>query len=246
MRTSSSAIDPDARHAAGDAMPEICVYALAFRGTGRIGVRGIAGERLRAVRVGAIDAIIGHIRTIPKPTEHNLRKYARIISALWRRTPALLPARFGTSVGDLADLEVIVGARERTLRRNLRTVRNRAQMTIRFLEGSGIRDQELKESAARSPILDPRSPGSSYLHARAGDAQRAREVPGSAPFRDAVRPWVRAERVEKRGGVATIYHLVPRASADRYRAALERAANAAKVRMLVSGPWPPYAFADSW
>jgi hypothetical protein len=52
--------------------------------------------------------------------------------------------------------------------------------------------------------------------------------------------------VEKRGGVASIYHLVPRGSADRYESAIEEAARNAGVRMILSGPWPPYAFADIW
>jgi hypothetical protein len=234
------------------------VYALARRAPGRLGVRGVSGERLQVVRVGAIDAVIGRVSRIPRPTEHHLRKHGRIISALWRRTPALLPARFGTSVADVGELELIIGTRETSLRRHRRRVSNRAQMTVRFFPGSGARDSGLGKtvnpssiSGSRIPgpesrVPSPESRGRSYLLARFADAQREREVPGFRPFRDVVKTWVRAERVEKRGGVATIYHLVPRGSADRYRAALERAAGAADVRMLVSGPWPPYAFADGW
>ena len=42
-----------------------------------------------------------------------------------RRTPALLPARYGTHVGDLYELALIVGARQDTLLRRLKAVRNR-------------------------------------------------------------------------------------------------------------------------
>jgi hypothetical protein len=52
--------------------------------------------------------------------------------------------------------------------------------------------------------------------------------------------------MEKRGDVASIYHLIPAGSAPRYRAALDAAAREAGVRVIVSGPWPPYAFADTW
>ncbi len=52
--------------------------------------------------------------------------------------------------------------------------------------------------------------------------------------------------MEKHPGVASIYHLVPRGSVERYRSALERAAQDAGVRMIASGPFPPYAFADAW
>jgi hypothetical protein len=51
--------------------------------------------------------------------------------------------------------------------------------------------------------------------------------------------------VDKRGSIATIYHLVPRASAAAYRRALERRAREDDgMKIVISGPWPPYAFAD--
>lgn len=226
----------------------LLVYALTSRGVGRIGVRGIAGERLRTVHVGALDVVIGEISRTPKPTENNLRSYGRVISTLWRRTPALLPARFGTAVDDLAQLEMVVGDREKTLRRNLRSVRHRAQMTIRVVEPDDDvgRTTTPHRVGGGDPAKVRATSGATYLHARAAEAQRARDVPGFDPFRETVRRWVKAERVEKRGNVATIYHLIPSGSADRYRAALERASRDAGLRILVSGPWPPYAFAESW
>jgi hypothetical protein len=57
---------------------------------------------------------------------------------------------------------------------------------------------------------------------------------------------VRDERIEKRERVATVYHLVPRASAASYRRAIERAAADASLTLVVSGPWPAYAFVDGW
>jgi hypothetical protein len=73
------------------------------------------------------------------------------------------------------------------------------------------------------------------------------QIPGSEPLRAAVKKWVRAERVERhdRGRLAgSIYHLVPRGAAVAYRTSLQRAALAADITVVVSGPWPPYAFAD--
>jgi hypothetical protein len=57
---------------------------------------------------------------------------------------------------------------------------------------------------------------------------------------------VREERVEQHGNIATVYHLVPRGSVGAYRRALEKQAGETGVRLMVSGPWPPYAFSDSW
>jgi hypothetical protein len=225
----------------------MCVYAIAPRHSGPIRVRGVAGETLRAIPVGQLDVIVGRVRAIPSPTAANLRRYDRMMSVLWRRTPALLPARFGTAARDQADVEGIVGPRERTLRRRLRVVRGRAQMTIRIVQGSGIGDgasERTPRYGHRSPVPDPGSParGRAYLRAR----QREHAVPVFGPLRARVRRWVKEERMEKRGNVASIYHLIPAASVDRYKAALDAAAREAAIRMIVSGPWPPYAFADTW
>jgi hypothetical protein len=209
-----------------------------------ISVRGVMGEPLQAVRIGRIDAIVGRVRAVPTPTDSNLRRYNRVMSALWRRSPALLPARFGTSARDLADLHVMVRGRERVLRRRLSAVRNRAQMTIRVV-GSNSSDVGSGSPGGPDKVRPTgagKQSGTQYLRSR----QREYDVPAFAPLRAAVRRWIRDERVEKRGGVASIYHLVPRGSADRYASAIEKAAREAGVRMIVTGPWPPYAFADIW
>lgn len=220
----------------------LCVYALAGRGVGRIVEPGLAGERLRALRVGAVEAIVGDVTAIPRPTERNLRKYGRLLSSLWTRTPALLPARFGTTMRDRAELELVLGARQDALRRRLRMVRNRAQMTIRIVRGEGS-GQPAAGSGQGKAIRNRESRGRRYLEER---ARTAHDVPEFTPVRPAVQRWVREERVERRGNIATIYHLVPRIAAGTYRDAIRRAARDAQVRLLVSGPWPPYAFADSW
>lgn len=217
----------------------LLVYALAGRGARRPDVPGIVGERLQTIALGALDAVVGEVAAAPRPTGRNLRRYDRLLTALWRRYPALLPARFGTVLRDRTELELTVRARQRTLCRQLTIVRNRAQMTVRLVPGSGIRDP--------GPARRRRDPsrGRRYLEARAR-AARLDHVPEVATLRRAVRRWVRAERADARAGVATIYHLVPRSAAARYRKTVERAAASAQLRLQVSGPWPAYAFADRW
>ena len=226
-------------------MPELCVYAITARRAGRITVRGVAGETLQAIPVGRLDAIVGRVRAVPAPTARNLRRFDRMMTALWRRTPALLPARFGTVARDASDLQAMIHDREPALRRRLRAVRNRAQMTIRLVEGAGIGNRgPASADLPGSPVPDRRSPtrGRAYMRAR----QRQHAVPAFDPLRASVRRWVRDEKMEKRGGVASMYHLIPSGSTERYRAALEHAAHEEGLRVIVSGPWPPYAFADTW
>jgi hypothetical protein len=78
-------------------------------------------------------------------------------------------------------------------------------------------------------------------------AEIARYLPGSEPIRAAVKKWVKAERIERHEGRAfagSIFHLVTRSAVRPYHRAVEQAAMAADVTTIISGPWPPYAFAE--
>jgi hypothetical protein len=83
------------------------------------------------------------------------------------------------------------------------------------------------------------------LRARARRAAEQQRLPEFEPLRRAVARWVREERIERRANVVTVYHLVPRGSAAAYHKALDRAAMARGVRLVVSGPYLPFAFTAS-
>lgn len=212
------------------------IYALAAPPLGRIAATGIAGERLRVVKRGSIGALVGEMPRAPRATEKNLRTHDRIVRALADRTPAILPARYGTHVRDLDELAMILVSRQDSLRRQLKAVSRRVQMTVRLAH----------VPTARRVTRNSAQTGSAYLRERAREAAAARDIPVFEPLRAAVRRWVKEERVEQRGAVATVYHLVPRRSVASYRRALDGKARAIGTRLLVSGPHPPYAFADSW
>jgi hypothetical protein len=86
------------------------VYAVATRGARPLRVKGIAGERLRTIAAGPLVAIVGHVEAPPRPTVANLVHYDRVLTKLWEHNSALLPARFGTRVRDIPELELLVKA----------------------------------------------------------------------------------------------------------------------------------------
>jgi hypothetical protein len=196
------------------------------------------------------------MRRAPAPSIRNLRRYAAVVEAIAAEAPAILPARFATTVTGDEELAVILASRGATLRRRLRAVRGRCQMTIRLLSPLSESESESDEAplASRSAMARRTRPrlaheatqGAQYLRRRAALAASARAIPGFAPIRAAVRRFVKDERVEKRAGIVTVNHLIPRAAAPRYLAAVERAAAANHLRLMVSGPVAPYAFADNW
>jgi len=221
------------------------------------------------LREGSVAAIVGEVLRPPRPTPDNLRRYDAVMRRLAARFPSLLPARFSTSFDDTAELSFVLRSRQDSLRRALAHVRGRVQMTVRIIEagGAGAAGAEEASAGAKIPDIVGRAPrpstlaqgarsdvegrggagvtGADYLRARAAAAARERDVAGFEPIRSAVRRWIRDERVEKHARIASVYHLIPRASAERYRSAASDAAAAAGTHSVISGPWAPYAFA-SW
>jgi hypothetical protein len=210
----------------------------------------MAGERLRAIPFDGVMAIVGDVRRRPAASTRNLRQYAAVVESIAARMPAVLPARFGTTFDDVAELTLVLRSRGATMRRRLRAVRGRTQMTIRLL-GSDPSDESYR---GPTPVTSrtgvrPRNKstqGTQYLRQRLAVLRTARELPELAPIQPALRRFVKDERVERRGDIATIHHLIPRSMVERYRSAVVRTATESDVRLVVSGPFAPYAFADNW
>jgi hypothetical protein len=212
------------------------VYALTA-GAERVSARGLAGERLRVYRQGPIAAVAGHLSRVPEASPEVLRLYDGAMRRLAESLPAVLPVRFGTRFEDPAELAYVLRSRGPSLARLLTHVRNRVQMTVRLI----AEPEAVEPSRAIAP--HDRS-GAAYLRARAEAAARDRDITGFDAVRGAVQRWLRDERVERHGAVVSVYHLIPRTSADRYRRAIARAAASSGRHVVVSGPWPAYAFAD--
>ena len=121
----------------------LCVYALAVSSRPVQRLTGMAGERLRAIPFDGVMAIVGDVRRRPVASTRNLRRYAAVVESIAARMPAVLPARFGTTFDDVAELTLVLRSRGATMRRRLRAVRGRTQMTIRLL-GSDPSDESYR------------------------------------------------------------------------------------------------------
>ena len=95
--------------------------------------------------------------------------------------------------------------------------------------------------------LRQRELGIHQERARRSDLEQRRSLPEIEPLREALRPLLRAERIERHEAgrlLGTAYHLVPRAETGAYLTCLEAARDRlGGRRVAASGPWPPYAFA---
>jgi len=190
-------------------------------------------RRIDAIDVEGITCVVERRRTVPPASERSLRDQFRAIVALQEWADAILPVRFGALL-DIAELARIVRQRRTILKRALRHVRGRVQMTVRVFG----------EPVADEPTASPRS-GTAYLQARARASRP--DVPRTArAIRRAVQSFTADESIERgRGRVRLVmHHLIARGAVVRYHARIDRVLAGAHDAdtVVVSGPLPPYAF----
>lgn len=185
------------------------------------------GRTLRTVKVGSVYAVYERRAAVPEPTDDVLRAQHAAAIEIAGRSRATLPARFGALIEEPALFDW-VRSHEVELRRALDEVRDRVQMTIRVLGGP-------VSPAQTAPAI---ASGRAYLESRR--QVLAPRLPEAAQELLAVlRPLVVRERIDPgRGGLlATVYQLIPKGDVETYR----RAA-AGGPDIVISGPWPPFAF----
>lgn len=199
---------------------------------------GLAGEPLRQVHCGSFAAVVGDLPRKPEPDRATLQAQDAVVRRLAEIFTALLPARFGEAFADEAVLRDRIAGQAAGITESLALVRGCVQMTLRVF-GDPEPTKESGEDLAGGP-------GARYLEARRREHERSRSLPEIDPLREALRPLLRAERIERRETgplLGTAYHLVPRERTDAYLAALEEAGERiGGRRVAASGPWPPYAF----
>jgi hypothetical protein len=179
-----------------------------------------------------------------------LRGHDAVVRRLAQLADPLLPARFGTLVATDADLcERLTRPGDR-LRDALARVTGREQMILRVYVSPERSAAPAAPEAAAEPADEASGdlgPGARYLAERARAQRASCEVGELAPIRPVLDRFVSAERVERHHAsplVASVYHLLARGTAAAYTAAVEEAARAVPgIRVTVSGPWAPYAFA---
>ena len=217
-------------------MKRLYVYALL---DGPVRPVTMAGRRVETVKVDAFYAAVERVSRPPRATESALQRQHDIVACLSRRTDAILPARFGALV-DADELARVLRHRRRAIARALSRVRGHQQMTVRIFQARPARQN-------RSPATGG-TPGARYLRRRRAELA-PRPGPAVRAIGRAVRDLRSAERraTSRDGAVTTLFHLVWRGTSRAYRARLRRLSLPSGLDIVVSGPFPPYAFApESW
>jgi hypothetical protein len=199
-----------------------------------------SGRTIESLKTGPMYAAAARLDALPPISAETLEEQHAVVSRLAQRVDAILPMRFGALV-DEDELARLVTLHHAELSGALDLVRGREQMTVRLFGPTPLDGQ----GQPAAPVRQKGISGTDYLRQRR-EATRPRPLPPEAAHvRHAVSSLVTAERTEAGEGPvhATLWHLIDRGNAARYREAIRTvAAQIAPVRAVISGPWPPFAF----
>jgi hypothetical protein len=221
------------------------VYAL-VAGAPALALRGIGGEVLRTVAFDGGSAIVGLLDEPPDLSAAALRDQDQIVRAIASRVDAILPARFGAAFASERALHSSLHGQRQQVSAALARVSRSVQMTLRVFG---------RTTGGRVPAPQPRAqrrgsagPGTRYLLERARAETARRCLAELAPVREALARLVREERIERHERpplIASVYHLIAKDDLERYQRAVDSSVGAiAPLTLRVSGPYPPYAFAE--
>jgi hypothetical protein len=212
---------------------------------------GLAGETLSLIDGPSCRLVIGRMTTSPEASAATLGTQDALVRTLATRTEALLPMRFGTAFDSepslLASLAKFEGDRIRTA---LARVRGCEQMILRVFRAEPLaRQPEPKpkpEERADVATMKTMGPGTTYLTQRAAAMQMTPATLLAPLLRGELATIARdeiAEAAEHAPLIGSVFHLIRRGDAERYRAIVSAWPPPSGITLRVSGPSPAYAFA---
>ena len=207
---------------------------------------GISGASVWVWKTGNLSILVSDIDadSVPVTRDNALAHAAVVRSILSRTTP--LPFRFGTIVTD-EQLRSYVLAHRPALGTKLAALRGCIEMSVKIIWASVQTDE------ATSSPNPAQGPGATFL------AEKRREIRGdethaaqateiSTWLHEQVKDLIRHEQVTLRPTeklVLAAAHLIERTKIPQYREKLiEVRQKRPELHFLLSGPWPPYSFAN--
>jgi Gas vesicle synthesis protein GvpL/GvpF len=207
---------------------------------------GISNAPVRTLPIDNLTVLVSDIDTDTVPiTRDNALAHATVVRSVLRHTTPL-PFRFGTLVTE-QQLRSYISARKPALETNLELVRGCVEMSVKIIWKVSTNDE------GEQPSEEKQGVGARFLQERRqkmlGDEQRAAHAAEiSAWLHESVTSLTRDERVTLRPSerlVLAAAHLVERTKIKQYREKIvEARAKRPELHFLLSGPWPPYSFAN--
>ena len=207
-------------------------------------VSGVAGTAVRLLKIEDICLVVSDCEAVPA-TQENMLAHAAVVRSVFEQTTTV-PFRFGTLVSEEQLRSFITG--------------HKAALANKFAHLRGRVEMDLKISWQRSKTAPPKQPepaagpGTAFLREKrrellGDDETRAQGSELSSMLREELGELIKDEGMSLRPSetavLAKVYHLVEGSKIQEYRkkiAAVQQ--KRPELGLEVSGPWPPYSFAN--
>lgn len=196
---------------------------------------------LRSIDSGGLFAIVRDANpSMLEPTEENMRAYAETVERAMDGV-TLLPARFGTVLGDDAAARTALDAGRERLQRRLDRVRGAVEIGIRIERRAA--DRTTRQQV--QPASDEPGSGIAYMRERLEADRDARRLADElAPLR-AIARESRIRLAPSSSSPLSASFLIDRETVDAFTAHARRlASRLERTDLVITGPWPPYSFAE--
>jgi hypothetical protein len=223
--------------------------------------RGVAGRKVSLVRRGSLAAAVSAADdSFMTPGVHYATAFANVIDSL-HHGRAVLPLRYGCFVRDVHEVQQLLEDQGPRFAAALAELAGCDEMSV-LLMMPQAGPQERRElprqrsagalkKAPRKEALRKDGSGAAYLAARRRmyedrQQQSAQMAKVTRELRLAFRGLFKKIKAEAAGqaGMISVHFLVPRASRAAFNKAFAELQSWIDSPILLSGPWPPYNFAD--
>jgi hypothetical protein len=206
---------------------------------------GLGGEAVVAVAEGDLAVWASRVDTDSLVASiESIRAHNAVVEAAMDRDVTPVPLRFGQRLDSADAVRELIAREHERWTGLLLLFRGALELGLRAIDPA-------REATAQVVRATHAESGREYLEQLArrralerGAIEEAERV--ASQVRHVLGPLVLRERVEPLRtphGIASIAHLVEYAKLDEYRSRIARAREALPaLRLLASGPWPPYSF----
>lgn len=206
-------------------------------------ISGVSGAAVRVLKIDDVSVLVSDCETVPATQENALAHAAVVRSVLDRTTP--LPFRFGTLTTD-QKLRRFIATHKLALTNKLAHVRGCLEMNLKvILQRSGSNASESDQTAG---------PGTAFLKEKqrelVGDEKAAAQrTELSSLLQTELGALIKDQSMGLRPSetvvLAAVSHLVESSKIQQYREKMaEVLRQRPELHFMVSGPWPPYSFAN--
>lgn len=208
------------------------------------GLAGLQGSPVSRLSAGAVDVWVSRMDK-PQPGVALLQEHNAVVEAAVTEQVTPVPLRFGQWLEDEAALLSALEEKAELYHAKLLEFAGCLEFGLRFLDPE-------RKTEARDVHPSAATTGTAYMQALAAgrEAEQKRQALArqvQQRVQQVLGDLTRAgqeEDLKTPQAVLTLSHLVARVHFDEYRAcARQLRAEFPELRLLVSGPWPPYSFA---